>query len=392
MNICMFAKNLPVHVTGGMEIHIQGLIEGLVKRGCKVTLITAPHPQEVEKEEKESVTIYYLKNRPNYTREKFYKESAELFKRLNHEERFDIIHSQSTLACGYARYCKRTVPLVLTSHGTALNEIKTILCGNRSVRSFLAIPIWLKIHSLDESILFKKAYKIIAVSNELKEDLKKQHKIPDGKLITIPNGIDTDKFRPLDAEDLRKRYNLTDERVILSVGTINKQKGAHLLLEILPEVLKENKNIKLFIVGTGHCLNDLKKAAVKLNISENVVFTGNIPNCELPKYYNIAHIFVMPTPRLEGLPLTLAEAMACEKPVIVSQIGGIPTVVENNKDGVLVEPGDLRELKEKILKVLSSKELAKRLGKNARKKVIERFSLDRMIDETIKVYEEALTF
>lgn len=390
MKICMFAKYLPVHITGGMEIHIQELVNGLIKRGYKVTLITAPHPQGIEKEKKENLAIHYVKNKPKYTREKFYRESARLFERLNKEESFDIVHSQSTLACGYARYCKKTAPLILTSHGTMLNEIKALLRRNFSIKSFLTLPTPLKIYLLDEPIIYKKTEKIIAVSNELKEDIERQYKVPKGKLVVIPNGIDVDRFKPMEVDDLKKKYNLTDEKVILSIGRIDNQKGFHLLLKIFPDILKEYNNIKLFIVGTGPYLHDLKEMAIKLNILGKVIFTGGVSDENLLKYYNLADIFAFPTLRMEGLPLVLPEAMACEKPVIASRIGGITTVIDNNKDGILIETGNLKELKGKVLEVLGNEELARKLGKNARKKVVERFGLDRMIKDTIKIYEEVL--
>lgn len=390
MKICMFAKNLPVHITGGMEIHIHELVNGLIKRGYKVTLITAPHPQGIEKEKKENLTIHYVNNKPKYTREKFYRESARLFERLNKEESFDIVHSQSTLACGYARYCKKTAPLILTSHGTMLNEIKALLRRNFSIKSFLTLPTPLKIYLLDEPIIYKKTEKIIAVSNELKEDIERQYKVPKEQLVVIPNGIDIDRFKPMEVDDLKKKYNLTDEKVILSTGRIDKQKGFHLLLKIFPDILKEYNNIKLFIVGTGPYLHDLKEMTIKLNILGKVIFTGRVSDGDLLKYYNLADIFAFSTLRMEGLPLVVPEAMACEKPVIASRIGGITSVIDNNKDGILIETGNLKELKGKVLEVLGDEELARKLGKNARKKVVERFGLDRMINDTVKVYEEVI--
>jgi len=390
MKICIFAKGLPlVHVSGGMERHVQDLANGLIKRGHKVIVITAKHPKGIEKEEKGNLTIYYLKSKPKYTREKFYRESASLFKKLNEKENFDVVHSQSTLALGYAKYCEKTVPLVLTSHGTSLNEIKTKIQSKPSIKSLLAIPFYLKNYLLDDKIIFKKSDKIIAVSNELGEDIKNQYKIPEDKLVVIPNGIDINKFKPMSVEDLKKKLNLKNEKVIVSVGTMNKQKGFHLLLKILPDILKKKK-VKLIIIGTGPHLQVFKDMAVKLNISNDVIFTGRVSDEDLLKYYNLADVFVFSTLRMEGLPLVIPEAMVCEKPVIASRIGGIPTAINNNKDGILIEPGNLKELKEKILEILDNEEKAKKLGENARRKVIERFSLDRMVEETIKVYEEVI--
>jgi len=154
--------------------------------------------------------------------------------------------------------------------------------------------------------------------------------------------------------------------------------------------LKTNKNVKLVLVGYGPELNNLKNMAKELNISENVVFTGKIPHGDLQFYYNLADVFVFPTLRLEAGPLVIPEAMACEKPVIASRIGGIPTVIENYKDGILIEPGNLIELKDRILEVLSDEELARKLGKNARRKIVSRYSLDRMLEDTIQVYKKVL--
>ena len=93
---------------------------------------------------------------------------------------------------------------------------------------------------------------------------------------------------------------------------------------------------------------------------------------------------------MEGLPYVIPEAMSCGKPVIASRIGGIPTIIEDGKDGILIEPGSLKELKETIIEVLDDEELSRQLGENAREKIVERYSLDRMVDDTIRVYESVL--
>ncbi len=387
MKICIFAKNLPIHLRGGMEIHIQDLVNGLVKRGHKVTIITAPHPEGIKKEEKENLTIYYLKSKPKYLREKFYKESAELFEKINKQEKFDIVHSQSTLACGYAKYCKKKIPIVVTLHGTSLNDIKSLLKPKSLSRFFLMLPFYLKTRLIDEPILFGKADKIITVSKELEEDIKIQHKIPEEKLIVIPNGVDTNKFKPLDISDLKEKLNIKDEKVIVSCGTIRKQKGFHLLIKILPEISRKQK-VKLIIIGTGPYLENLKRMSIQYKVADKVLFIGSIPHEKLPIYYNLADIFVFVTLLKEAFPLVVIEAMACGRPVIASKIGGIPTAVENYRDGILIEPGNLKELKEKILEVLRDEGLSKKLKKNARQKAIGKFSLDKMVDDTVKVYQE----
>lgn len=390
MNICMFAKGLPVHIIGGMEIHVQELTEGLIKRGHRVAIITTKHPKGVEKEEKNNLKIYYVGDKPlKYTKE-FYKSAAVVFEGLNKRMDFDVVHSQSTSGFGFAKFCKDEIPLVVTLHGTIRSEIKSAL-STRTVKGFVvASYLFYKwITSPVDKITLNRSDKIIAVSNELGMDAKRQYKVSEEKLVVIPNGIDINKFKRIEVYDLKEKLKLTDEKIILSVGAIHKQKGYHLLLRILPDIL-QTQQVKLVIIGTGFYLSDLKSIAKRLNISDKVIFTGRVSDEDLPKYYNLADVCVFPTLRMEGLPLVVPEAMACEKPVIASRIGGIPTAIENNKDGILIEPGNLAELKAKILAVLSDEELAKKLGENARKKVVERLSLDRMVEDTIVVYESVI--
>ena len=392
MKICMFAKGLPVHIKGGMEIYVEELAKGLVKRGHEVTIITTKHPEGRKKEEEEgNLRIYYVGDKPlKYTRT-FFKESIKLFKNLNEKNKFDIVHSQSGAGVAYALKCKKTAPLVITFQGTALTEAKSLWNEGRFVKKAISVSILFRdfIHYFifSHKYFYIRADKIIAVSNELKEVIKMQYKVPEEKLVVIPNGIDINKFKPINVEDLRRELSLGGKKAILSVGAVHRQKGFHLLLNILPEILKEEKDVKLVIVGSGPYLENLKNIALKLGVSKNVLFIGSVSHEKLVKYYNLANIFAFPTLRYEGLPLVVPEAMACEKPVITSRIGGIPTAIENGKDGFLIEPGNLKELRERILEVLGDEELARKLGENARKKVLERFSLDRMVEDTIKVYD-----
>jgi glycosyltransferase involved in cell wall biosynthesis len=243
---------------------------------------------------------------------------------------------------------------------------------------------------MDEKLVFGDADKVIAVSNELKRDLETWYRIPADKIVVVPNGINVDKFKPMDAKAVKAMSNkmgIKNEKVIMSSGRLRKPKGFHLLIKSFPELLKRQK-LKLIIIGTGPFLQRLKKMSYHYGIEKDVIFLGSVPHEDMPIYYNLADIFVFPTLTREGFPLVVAEAMACRKPVIASRIGGIPTAIENYKDGILIEPGNLGELEEKILEVLSNESLSKKLGENARKKVLEKFSLDRMVDDTIKVYEE----
>jgi len=387
MRVCIIATYTTDHVVGGREIHINDLAEGLVKRGHDVTILTTKHLEGPEYKCVNGVKImYYNRMKPIVYTSDFFKDFAIFLEEIDMLEGFDIIHSQSPIGLSYAKYCKKTVPLILTSHGTPLNEIKTILNGRLSIKSFLTIPIWLKLFLLDEPTIYANADKIISVSKELGEDLVRQYKIQKERLIVIPNGIDTTKFKPMGSDVLKRDLNLTDEKLIVSVGRIDEQKGFQQLIKILPDISKKY-NVKLIVVGTGPYLRNLKLMAEKSGLLDRVIFTGRVTDEDLPKYYNLADVFVFPTLREESFGIVNIEAMACEKPVITSRIGGIPTAIENGRDGILIEPGDLDELAKNILYLLDNDDVAERLGKQAREKVINEFSLDKMVEDTIKVYE-----
>lgn len=388
MNICIFAKYLPVHVTGGMEIHIRDLVNGLIERGHQVFIITSRHPKGRKKEEEGDLTIYYVDGEAWYIKKwRYNRNSLKLFKNLNNHKKFDVVHCQSFEGYGAMGRYRQHIPLVMTSHGTSFNEIRTILEGRQKLKSFLGLPFLMKYYLVDERVIFQRSDRVIAVSHELKEDIKRHYKISEEKVVVIPNGIDTNKFKPINVNGLREKWGLTDEKIVLTVGNLWRMKGYHLLIKILLELLDEG-NIKLFIVGSGTDLDYLKRIAQDLNVVDNVVFTEKVSDKKLVELYNLVDVFALPSMwHSEAFGLVNAEAMACGTPVIASRIGGIPTVIENYKDGILVEPGNLKELKEKILEVLRDDELAKKLALNARKKIVEGFSLDRMIENTIKVYE-----
>lgn len=380
---------LPVHRNfgaGGIEVHVHHLVKGLVKRGHKITIITTMHPEKLKKEKIDNLNIFFVGDSPLRCTEKFYQESVVLFNQLNQKENFEIVHTQDYAGYGYAKY-DNEVPLVITSHGTPINMLKSIIRVGY-FRSFIRVPFWIKCHFFMEPLLLKNSSRIIAVANELAKDIEEQYKIPEEKIIVISNGIDVEQFKPKNLSTLKQDLGIKEEKIVLFVGVISKQKGLHILLKALKHVLEYRDDVRLIIVGQGHHLKKIKCLTEDLKIKQNVIFTGRISNEDLPEYYNIADIIVVPSTGAEGLPVVIVESMATGKPVIASKIGGIPTAIEHFKEGILVEPRNSNELSEKILELLNNREMAENLGKAGRKKALEQFSLDRMIEQTIKVYEE----
>jgi glycosyltransferase involved in cell wall biosynthesis len=409
MKICMLARGLPPDVTGGMEVHTQELIKGLRERGHKVTLInliTPNHPEGSKVEIGENFRVFFVGDKPRIT-VKFHRDCADLIKELNAEENFDVVHSQEVgYGYGFARFSSQDIPFVVTMHGVPMTEIRDLF-RIKSIRSTVLVCRKLLIYkalyrhlfpsashgilNIDtgHKVVLNRADKVIAVGSRLLKDIKDQYGISHGKLTYIPNGIDTERFRPQTAEKLRARWDLSDGPVILAPGRIDRYKGFDILMKAFPAIKERWNNAKLFIVGEGPFLADLKNMSQRIGIgADDVTFTGKIPYQDMPLYYNLADVVVFPTMRSESFGLVAAEAMACGKAVIASRIGEIPEFIVDNKDGVLVKPGDVEDLKKKILAVLEDKGFAAEMGERARAKISREFSLDSMVERTIDIYKE----
>lgn len=375
-------------------MHGKLLTEGLVRRGHQVSLITTRHPDGREYEENEGVSIHYLRDtRFGARRNNWPQASVSRFHRLHEEQPFDVVLSQSFAAYGLkSGRLNLRIPVVPMLQGCIKQGIMSFRSNvlrdpKRPVailRSFTGL--FYSYYAVEKPLL-SMAARIVVVSNELKDDLKRWYgdSVAD-KAVVIFNGIDTERFSPNPdfRRDIRDKYDVAErETLLLSLGTVNREKGHHLAVAALERILPKNPNTKLMIVGRGEYEQRLKKEIDYSNLGDNVVLTGRIDNLETPKYYNAADIFLMPTLRIEGLPFVLLEAMACGKPVIASQIGGNTSVVRDKENGLLVQPGNVDELADGISLLLNNEELARGLSSSARTTVLDDFNIDQMVDKTL---------
>jgi len=227
---------------------------------------------------------------------------------------------------------------------------------------------------------FDNSYKIFAVSSYTKRILAKNG-IDSGKIVVIPNGTNPEYFKPgIPYEDIVKKHHLEDKKIIFSVSRLVERKNFGRVIETLPEVLKEVPNAVYIIGGTGSMRESWEKIAIDNKVEDFVKFVGYIPEAELPKYYTMSDVFVMPSIEIEekgdieGFGITFLEANACGKPVIGGSCGGVSDAIIDGETGVLINPNDDKEIKEAILRLLKDEEYSKSLGDNGRKRVEEELS------------------
>jgi len=216
------------------------------------------------------------------------------------------------------------------------------------------------------------AEKIIVPSEYLKK-IVRQWRVDRDKINVIYNTIEFKNFEPI-----KKPEN---EKWIVSVGRLTPWKGMNILIEAISEISEDN--LKLIIIGDGPEFNNLKSKIKNLRLEDRVKLLGKLSHNETMSYAKTANIFVLNT-GYEGLPHTVLEAMNLETPVITTNIGGNPEVIENNKTGILVEYNNKEQFKDAILRLLSDKNLTDELTNNARAS-LNKFDKQKMISDTINI-------
>lgn len=181
---------------------------------------------------------------------------------------------------------------------------------------------------------------------------------------------------------IKRRYQLENRKVLLSVGRLVERKGYDYVIKSLPLVLKQIPNTTYLIVGSGTEKGQLCQLVNSLKLEENVVFTGYAPDNQLNSYYNACDIFIMPSRELpgdvEGFGIVYLEANACGKPVIGGKTGGIRDAIIDRETGLLVNPYDIKEISSAIIRLLSDTKFAEKLGEQGFKRVKDNFSISIM--------------
>ena len=207
------------------------------------------------------------------------------------------------------------------------------------------------------------------------------------KVTTIPNGVDTNIFKPIDSP--RKNNQI----FFLSVlDKFHKYKGLDYLLESLVEVKKIIPDVKLVVGGKGELLNFYKSKTEELGLKDNVEFKGFLTDEEVIKCYQESELFVLPSisSLQEGFGIVVLEALACETPVISTSIVGVSDDVIDTESGIILDPKNVEMLEKAIIKILSDKELIKNMGKKGRDLVKEKYEWKKISEDIHKLYEELL--
>jgi glycosyltransferase involved in cell wall biosynthesis len=224
--------------------------------------------------------------------------------------------------------------------------------------------------------------KNIAVSHAVKENIR-GFGIPDMKIEVIHSGVWID-----DSASRREKQNGINGRIkILSISRIEENKG---ILDIISaaKILKEDgRNFEINFVGDGPLVSECGQLVNKYGLNDEIKFLGYLKNTR--EIYLKSDIFISAS-YSEGFPLTIVEAMACGLPVVVTGVGGVPEIVDNKVNGLIVDRGNPEQLRKALLFMMKSSKLRREYGRKGREKVVAKFSMDRMIAQYISLYDTIL--
>ena len=397
---------------GGAESYFFNLSELLKNKGHEVFFFSTDHKPLIDPDYKYAdffpKAIKYSKLKitqyPKYAFKLFYNlETLDKLNKLIKEIQPDIIHTSSIfqhLTSSFIEPCyKNKIPTVMSLHGCELIcPAKTMIFKHESVCKDELCIKGNSLHCIINKCENKKLINSLVASMEyqVRKWLRLKEKVdyficPSQALLdlTARAGIDKKKLvlinNFLNDTHLNKASDYTNKGYFLYVGRLSKEKGVDILLKAMTEL----PEVKLHIVGTGNQEETLKEFAKEHNLN-NVKFLGFKKGAELEEEYKNCIASILPSNWFENFPTTIMESFAYGKPVIASNIGGIPNMIINGETGILYEPSSINELILAIKSLYSSPELVKNMGINARTRAKEKFLSQIYFEKLLNLYNLVL--
>ena len=367
MRIAILVGAFPPTWLAGTEIATYNIAKHLAKRGHEVHVITSLDEGLPNERAEQGFSVHRI----GFPKARFLGVVIFWLKILLALRKVnpDIVHAQSTMIALPAFSAKKLLrkPYVVWGRG-----------------SDIYLP-WL-FRSQISKLVLRNTDAAVALTNDMKREVQK---ICHKEVSVIPNGIDLSGFKNLSREDARTKLQIKqDEKIVLFVGTLRPVKGLKYLIQAMGIITKQDAGVKLLLIGDGEEREYLENLAKQLDLKEEVIFAGKVPNEEVPQYTAASDLFVLPS-LSEGFPVTVLEAMASGLPIVTTNVKGLPEIVKEGENGFLVEPRNPEQIAEKVLLLLGNDELRERISENNREKA-KRYSWANVVERLEQVYLEVL--
>jgi len=376
----IFATGIFPPDIGGPATYVEKLANELVQRRFEVSVITFSDNKIEEKHDFPVIRV--SRKYPKAIRYFIY-----FLKLLKLAKNKDVIYSQNQTSAGFpsvlvSKILKKRLILKVVgdaaweSYANRVNGFDNIEIFQRKKYDFFTELI-----RETRSFVAKNADKIITPSHYLKGIIS-DWGVSKEKIEVIYNALGSSVDLDVSKEQAQNRIEIKGN-IILSIGRLCSWKGFKTLIDIIPDLLKENSNFKLIIVGEGEERKSLEEKIKKLELESNVKLTGRVLHKNIPLYFKSSEMFILNS-EYEGLPHVVLEAMQAGVPIIVSNRGGNPEVIEDNFNGFLVEYNNKEQIKKAIMNLHYDKELQKTFIRNSKER-LKKFSWENLINKTIKI-------
>ncbi len=367
---------------GGGELYAYNLGKFLSRHGYQVSFFSLDEHNTSNYHDEFPITrVSFDKGLVGKIR--FYRALASF---LNNVDIIQAIYCHKFAAYASIYNWRRRKPFFITLQGRGILDLP----GNNW--------FYARIHRLYRWVSLKSANKVIASCLEFVERAKKY--IPADRIVYIPNGVDMDVFKS-QSTDATLANTYQGRKIVLTVRRLVPKNGIQFLVESAPAILRKVPHAKFVLVGYGELETYLKKRVAELGIKEAFDFVGRVDNALVPSYLQIASVVVFPS-TAEATSLACLEAMAMKKAIVASRVGGYPEMIDDNKNGYLVDLVDWRDsnydapmtttperslqLSERVVTLLQDQEKAKQFGEDAFDKVTRVFSWNILIEKVMTVY------
>jgi len=349
-------------------MHAFYLARGLTKNGHDVTIF-AGNPRK-----KQNIRFAYLKARTRLLKIVRFPLLGSLssiisslpFLREN-GKKIDIIHAHTastSMIVGFFISQLLDLPLIVTCHGLELKFCRS------------------KIIKLVHRYILKRAFHVSCVSADLANILMNKWGVAQNRISVIPNGYDDDLIKRL----RHKKANIGSKALVF-VGSLRPVKDPFTLLKGIRSVMDERDDVDLYVVGDGILKPQLERFCIRNNLRK-IFFFGKLPHEKALELVSSSDILLL-TSKEEGLPTVIVEAMALGKCVIATAVGGIPEIIKDRKNGILVPPSAPQKIAQAVIELLNDSEMRRKISKKAAKD-IEGFSWNKITSEYLKTYKKAI--
>lgn len=319
-----------------------------------------------------------------------------LFESLQNQYSFDCInfHQPFSAFAVTRSFASKRIKKIYTCHSLSFEEFRSRNPRPMNIIGGALYFLNIQVRKFIERKVLNKSDKIAVLSRFTHEKLLNTYKIPPEKIVIIPGGVDLQRFYPkVDKTEIRRRLNIPKKKMILfTVRDLEPRMGLENLVNAIREVVKVVPEIYLVLGGKGPLKNDLISLSQKLDIENYIKFAGFIPEEELPDYYRMADVFILPTMELEGFGLITLEALASGVPVLGTPVGGTVEILKKLNPNLLFKDTSFESIAKLILDTyqdfrknpLHGEELSIRCRKFAE----QNYSWEKNVDSTEELFEK----